>query len=635
MNSIKRGSVAALATLLAAGTFVVPPAPAEAQTLMDLFRGGPRIVRERQSPLIRSEPAPGYEQHVSPQREAVRAEPQPVVAGPKYYTYKAEGLTTVDFAALAAPLTTGAVDSSAATRSAVAPFVRALPYVSDLRVDALDEVASAVEAHYAKAAAFIWIDERGPNDRARAALSVLEAADSVGLDASDYRVAPLKRTGGQDARMRDRMRFEMDLSVKALTYVLDATRGRIDPNKISGYHDFKRKSVDLAAAMRVIARVGDVAHYLEARSPRHETFQALSAEWTRLAAEDERDDLIIVAEGTFMRPGGESEELPNVVAAIRARGSDKLKTDHALTFADYKGSQRYEGALVELVEAFQEENGLMSDGIVGRNTVLAMSQMTNAEKLEKLAFSMERLRWLNRDLGDRHVLINAASYRVSYVEDNEEALNMRVVVGTKANQTYFFQDQIETVEYNPYWGVPRSIIVNEMLPKLRRDPSYLDRLGYEVTTRSGTQVASSSVNWYGVGANVPYNVRQPPGASNALGELKILFPNSHAIYMHDTPAKDLFGRDSRAYSHGCVRLEDPRAMAAAILGSTKENVGTEIAQGRNKAVKVEADIPVYVGYFTAWPNADGGIDYFGDVYERDMYLKRAEAATDAARHAES
>src|SRR3546814_9470773 len=130
-------------------------------------------------------------------------------------------------------------------------------------------------------------------------------------------------------------------------------------------------------------------------------------------------------------------------------------------------------------------------------------------------------------------------------------------------QTYFFQDEIETVEFNPYWGVPQSIIINEMLPKLRADPSYLDRMGYQVEVK-GRQVSSASVNWYGSTQSI--SVRQPPSSDNALGELKILFPNAHAIYMHDTPSKSFFKRDTRALSHGCVRLAEPRKMAAAVLG---------------------------------------------------------------------
>jgi murein L,D-transpeptidase YcbB/YkuD len=256
-----------------------------------------------------------------------------------------------------------------------------------------------------------------------------------------------------------------------------------------------------------------------------------------------------------------------------------------------------------------------------------------AVKIAKLELAMERLRWLPRQLGDRHVFINQPAFKVSYMHKGKDPLTMRVVVGKNANQTSFFMDKLETVEYNPYWGVPRSIIVNEMLPKLYEDPSYLDRLGYEVSTASGRQISSSAVDWFDVGANgTPINVRQRPGRRNALGELKILFPNKHAIYMHDTPAKSLFNKDRRAYSHGCVRLHDPRAMAAAVLGKSKDYIASRIARGKNEADKVTADISVYVAYFTAWPNPDGKVEYFDDMYARDKYLTRALERTSMSRN---
>ncbi len=244
---------------------------------------------------------------------------------------------------------------------------------------------------------------------------------------------------------------------------------------------------------------------------------------------------------------------------------------------------------------------------------------------------MEQARWLPDNLGSRYVFINQPAFQVYYHEGNREKFAMRVVVGSKSNQTYFFQDEIQTVEFNPYWGVPQSIIVNEMLPKLRNDPSYLDRLGYQVEV-GGRAVASSSVNWYGSTAGVA--VRQPPSSDNALGELKILFPNSHAIYMHDTPSKSFFKKDMRALSHGCVRLADPRKMAAAVLGTSVDDIARQIAGGANKAVSTPK-IPVYVSYFTAWPNKDGKVEYFDDVYDRDMYMERALETTRKARQAAS
>jgi murein L,D-transpeptidase YcbB/YkuD len=255
----------------------------------------------------------------------------------------------------------------------------------------------------------------------------------------------------------------------------------------------------------------------------------------------------------------------------------------------------------------------------------------SATKMHKIKVAMEQLRWLPKDLGSRYVFINQPAFTAYYHNNNKEEFSMRVVVGSPRNQTFFFQDEIELVEYNPYWGVPRSIIVNEMLPELRADPSYLDRLGYE-TSINGEQVSSSSIDWNSTDS---VDVRQPPGRGNALGQLKIMFPNSHAIYMHDTPQKKFFDRDMRALSHGCVRLSDPKKMAAAVMGVTIEEIESEIATGQNHQVRVPEKFPIYVSYFTAFPNKDGVVEYFDDVYSRDAYMDKAFAATAKARAVES
>ena len=148
----------------------------------------------------------------------------------------------------------------------------------------------------------------------------------------------------------------------------------------------------------------------------------------------------------------------------------------------------------------------------------------------------------------------------------KEIWRSRVIVGKPMSQTSAFHDEIETVVFNPSWGVPPSIIANEYLPKLRRDPSYLDREGFKVITQSGKVVPSSSVEWWSYGSKVPFSIQQPPGRKNALGEIKFLFPNSHNIYMHDTPSRNLFDEDVRAFSHGCVRVEDPRKFAEIVAG---------------------------------------------------------------------
>ena len=533
--------------------------------------------------------------------------------------------------------TTSAISEPAEEETVtISAFDESREFLDGYKIRVLKEVGSALKEHYKSSTDFIWVSDDKANDRARAALSALEAADEVGLSSQDYSVeVPLDTfdSADMDSRKRELMQFEMKMSATVLSYILDATRGRVDPNRLSGYHDFVRKEVDLETALADLAMTSDANEYLRDSNPGNRQFTALVDELAELREAD-ADDHVEIAEGTFLKVGRSSPELKNVVAAIRKRGSDALLVDHGLTIVDYdaNGGDLYTPELAAMVKDFQKENGLSADGIVGKMTIGKLAGVSNQSKIEKLVLAMERLRWLPRDLGSRHVFINQPAYRATYVKNNKADISMRVVVGKKSNQTSFFQDEIETIEYNPYWGVPRSIIVNEMLPKLRRDPSYLDRLGYELTDRRGRRVSSRNVNWYAVGSKtVPVDVRQPPGRKNALGELKILFPNKHAIYMHDTPAKKLFERDSRAFSHGCIRLHDPRGMAAAVLGKSREHIAQQIAQGRNLAEPVAGNIPVYVSYFTAWPKEDGSVGYYADMYGRDKHLDKAIKRTREVR----
>lgn len=602
-------------------------------TLMEFIRGGKGHSQQQVDsnqilpPSMPIAPVP---------KDALAGSPAPKVSAPTYYTYKTEPMRVVATAKFADPVVTGAVADASATPVTVDPSIAQRRFLTQARLTATNDVASVLEAYYSDAKKpLLWIGDNAVSDKAKAAMAVLAQADLIGLDPADYKVSlPTIDSGSVNPADRDRalMQFELALSAKVLAFVQDDQRGRIDPNKLSGYHDFKRKDVNLAAVLGNIGLSADVASYLNSRAPQNPQFDELKTEYAKLKAESGGDapKLAITLSGTI-KPGSSSPQLADIVKGIQLRGSDALKTAHADVLASYQQTPDYTPELVSLVEAFQQEKGLKADGVIGQSTVRAMVGENSNSKLQKLTIAMEQLRWLPDQLGPRYVFINQAAFMVYYYNDNKEALEMRAVVGAKGHQTNFFENQIQTVEFNPYWGVPQSIIINEMLPKLRADPNYLDKTGYQVEI-NGRAVPSSSVDWYGSTDNIA--VRQPPSSDNALGELKILFPNSHAIYMHDTPSKSFFKRDMRALSHGCVRLADPRAMAAAVLNTTVADVAKQIATGENKAVAVPQRFPVYVAYFTAWPNKDGVIQYFDDVYDRDLYTQKAFDATTKARDAQ-
>ncbi len=643
----KKTSIA-LALVSGISIFTGAAAPAHAVTLLDLLRGGPGADRAKRAD--NGLPGVGGNTSMPTERSLADPEPLPKVSGPRYYTYKPDAERVVKTAGFAA------VSTSNGAR-----------LIAEARVSAPAEIATALEAFYGKAAEPVWVSGGDANEKARGVLALFERAGEYGLEPADYilpvpalttasvvasadaatpvnasATATAMATGtaptpapvsAADSHDRALMQFELALSEKVLMFAQDMTRGRIDPNKVSGYHDFKRKDVKLSLVLPFAQTGTDVAAYLEGLAPQGPQFQALKAELATLHAAAANDGpRISLPNDILLKPGKSSPDMASIIAAIQHTGSEALKTKHAATFAAYQQTPDYTPELVEIVKSFQAEVGLKADGVIGNATVRRMVGHTSKDKIEKIEVAMEQARWLPDDLGQRYVFINQPAYTVYYHDKGVEQFSMRVVVGGKANQTYFFQDEIETVEFNPYWGVPQSIIINEMLPKLRQDPSYLDRLGYEVSV-GGKAVSSSSVNWFGSTEKV--SVRQPPSSDNALGDLKILFPNSHAIYMHDTPSKSFFQRDMRALSHGCVRLAEPRKMAAAVLGTTIDDVNGRIAAGQNVATKVPVKIPVYVAYFTAWPNKDSKVEYFDDVYGRDDATVKAFVATTKARAAQS
>ncbi|MER8628463.1 murein L,D-transpeptidase [Mesorhizobium opportunistum] len=554
------------------------------------------------------------------------------ISSPSYYTYKADRLVRVDFSALAAaPQPATPQDAAFVPSATVAAFHEAIAGLSDYELYAEPDIAKALIAYYSANPDFIWVGGSTPNSRAQDAVRVLGEAASYGLTPADYTVevpAASAATADEAARLKELVRFEMALSARVLRYAHDAQSGRIEPNRMTGYYDFPAKPLDLVGVLKTLAHTQEVRTYLESRHPQNPEYQALRVELESLQASAENE--IVVDPKLLLKPGDTSPELPKLLTLIARNLDDEMGGAYGEMLSRLATSEVYVPELIPLIKAVQQKEGMKGDGVIGPRTVALLAGTSKADKLLKVQVALEELRWLPSDLGSPRVFINQPAFTASYIDDGQEKLKTRAVIGRTTNQTAFFYDQIKQVDFHPYWGVPQSIIVNEMLPRLRNDPGYLDRAGYEVTDSRGKRIPSSAVNWGAYGSNIPYSVRQQPSEANALGELKILFPNKHAIYMHDTPQKSFFKQDMRALSHGCVRLQDPRGMAAAVLDTSVDYIAEKLKHGHSTQ-DVTRKIPVYVAYFTAWPDMSGKVEYFGDVYDRDSRLKQAMDATEAVR----
>jgi L,D-transpeptidase YcbB len=473
---------------------------------------------------------------------AVRAEPLPASpvtqAGPKAgYTVPAR--RTAHIVRQQADSLSTLFDSAGGNQAKV------LNEMGGLQVAMNTDIADALDAYYGQPnSKLIWVDGKGATQKAAQAISLLKQAEDWGLSAGDYAVDTSFEKLPQNSpdRAKALATFELSLSDKMLMFLQDNFRGRVDPNKLSNYYDFKRKPVDLKATIAQLAGTPDLMVVFDRLLPSNPKFAQLAAELH------------------YLRTSGE--------------GGD------------------------------------------------------STANVNKVIVAMEEMRWLPQEFPERYVFINQPAYMAYYYENSTLTLSMKAVIGQQDHQTNFFDASIKTVEFNPDWGVPQSIIRNEMLPHLKHDPAYLDKEGYVVSVK-GKTMPSAKVDWSQPLENI--GVVQPPGPDNALGQLKILFPNSHDIYMHDTPARGKFASQDRMFSHGCVRLEDPKAMAAAVLKTSVEFVGQQIADGAKKDMPVPEEVPVYVSYFTAWPTDDGVIHYFDDIYGRDVQTLNAIAATSMSR----
>ena len=294
--------------------------------------------------------------------------------------------------------------------------------------------------------------------------------------------------------------------------------------------------------------------------------------------------------------------------------TDPKKEDLAARLTEALASARVRASLEELAPTHPQYKGLQA--------ALAMETRTPTGKADLIRMNMERWRWAPRDLGDRYVLINVPAYIMQVNEANQPVLSMRVVVGEPDNQTPLFSDEMTYVVFSPYWNIPPGILRDETLPRVARDPGFLERNNIEVVGTGGEEIDASSIDWSDELAAEGVRFRQRPGADNALGLVKFIFPNNFNVYLHDTPADRLFSREKRALSHGCIRVEQPIEMAKYVLRDQPEWTQARIQQAmharQERTVKLKEPIPVHIGYWTAWVEPDGkSVTYTDDPYGID------------------
>jgi murein L,D-transpeptidase YcbB/YkuD len=470
---------------------------------------------------------------------------------------------------------------------------------------------AGIEAFYkAHNYAPIWSHDGVASARAKSAIDYLAHADQVGLNAEDYPTPVFKSDMSADQLAE----AELKLTQAALTFARHAQTGRVSWTRVSSDISFKEEAPDPAQVLSKLSDGDDAARVLDAYNPPQPEFKALREKLAELRSggSDEKKievkpaaPQVRVPEGKILRPGMKDER----VIALRKR----------LDVAGDKNSPLYDDKVMEAVKAFQLSADLGSDGMLGPNTVRALNGQKVAEpknrslqnKIDTIVVNMERWRWYPRDLGDLHVIVNIPDFTLTLYDHDKVYWHTRIVAGKPGKTaTPLTTAEMKFITVNPTWNVPPSIIENEYLPALQEDPDALERIGLKLE-----QNPDGTVRIY-----------QPPGAGNALGRIRFNFPNKFLVYQHDTPDKYLFARDKRAYSHGCMRVQNPETYATKLLSLVDPNEHYNEARIEkmygNSEININFKKPVWVHltYQTAFVDSDGKLQFRDDLYGRDARM---------------
>jgi len=462
----------------------------------------------------------------------------------------------------------------------------------------------------------LWSNQEGRLDRAYDLLHVIVRAEDEGLEPADYYLEELTRYWDSTVPVES-VQLDLLLSAALYRYSNDVYMGRLDEYYLDTAWHIKNSSLDMSLLFADVARKSSIEHLLRELPPQHDGYQSLKQQLSRFRKLARAGGWERLKWGPTLERGMDHTQVALLRGRLRAAGD---------LAADPVPSNVYDDRLEEAVRRYQRRHGLKIDGKVGPQTRRSLN-IGVGERIRQIRIGMERWRWLPRQLGKRYVMVNLTGFELYLVENDSVVLSMPVITGSTDRPTPAITGLISYMEYNPYWTIPKKLALEDVIPHQLRDPSYLSREAIKVYQgwENAKEIDPKNVDWGSLDENYfPYWLRQEPGPNNALGRVKIMFSNPFAIYLHDTPGKNLFNRIVRNFSSGCIRVKDPVRLAAFLLGDgsleKEEEVLTGIYLGMNQGVTLPIAVPIYLTYWTAWVGQDGEMNFRQDVYGRDTWL---------------
>ncbi|MGR8947981.1 MAG: L,D-transpeptidase family protein [Gammaproteobacteria bacterium] len=452
--------------------------------------------------------------------------------------------------------------------------------------------------------------------QARRLISQIENAAADGLDQNDYHLKVLNKLLliSQPSR-NDNARLDILLTDAFARLAYHLRFGKANPYEIDPNWNFSRELVtdDPVKWLKHAIDNKQIEKALSWLRPRIPSYQALKRTLAHYKALAQSNPWGSVAAGETLKPGMTDDRVPGLRARLLAGGY--------LTEVPGVNSGYFGEALENGVRRFQRDHGLEEDGAVGRDTIAELN-VPVTKRIEQLQVNLERIRWLFRDIGDDFVLVNIAAFQAMYVAGGKVAWRAKAIVGRPYRQTPSFKATLTHLIFNPTWTVPPTILKNDILPAVRKEPAYLRKKNIRVLGPDGVEVDANTIDWATVRArNFPYVLRQDPGESNALGRVKFMFPNKHLVYLHDTPSKSLFERAERTFSSGCIRIERPFELATTLLNHnvnwTPNDITALVESAHTQRVDLDRPIPVLLVYLTAFVADDGSVQFRRDIYSRD------------------